>query len=345
MFLFRLGFLAMVFLLVFAPRAGEAAMLYMDPNQGEVFRGDYQTVSIRLNVDPEECINAVDATITYSDNIEAIDTSRGSSILSIWLEEPVINRENRTITFAGGIPNGYCGRIAGDPRLTNNLVDIIFMSPGMRVGAAASGDVAMIDFADTTRVLLNDGFGTEANRSLYGAAFNLSRNPGPQQSNDWLDVISLDEAPPEEFTITLSRNETAFDGRYFIVFNTTDKQSGIAYYEVIEEPIEQLNLFMWGGVDAPWVRAESPYILKDQSLNSVIRVRAIDKAGNEYVASLVPDETQRSISQETLISYIVLGVVGFIVLVVAVIICHQWRKRRARKVAQDIDDDEDESYE
>ena len=30
-----------------------------------------------------------------------------------------INKENRTVTFAGGIPNGYCGRVNGDPKLTN----------------------------------------------------------------------------------------------------------------------------------------------------------------------------------------------------------------------------------
>ena len=32
-----------------------------------------------------------------------------------------------------------------------------------------------------------------------------------------------------------------------------------------------------------WEKVVSPYVLKDQSLNSVIRVKAVDRAGNERI--------------------------------------------------------------
>jgi hypothetical protein len=99
----------------------------MDPNVAEMKRGDTIKVSVRLDTDQDECVNTIDAVITYSENIQPIDTSRGSSILSMWVEVPTINREQHTITFAGGIPNGYCGRIVGDPRLTNNIIEIMLL--------------------------------------------------------------------------------------------------------------------------------------------------------------------------------------------------------------------------
>ena len=37
-----------------------------------------------------------------------------------------------------------------------------------------------------------------------------------------------------------------------------------------------------------WERAESPYLLKDQSLKSIIKVKAVDKAGNEKIVKVAP---------------------------------------------------------
>ncbi len=332
--------LAVLFFLCVATPAS-AATLYMDPNQHELKRGDSAIVSVRLDTDEEECVNVVDAVISYSENIEPIDISRGSSILSIWVEDPVIDKVNRTISFAGGIPNGYCGRIAGDPRLTNNLIDIHVMSPGMQVGSTESGNIGSLTFADETRVLLNDGFGTEASRQLFNSEFILTRDAGSQVENDWLQIINNDEQPPEDFTIALERTPNAFSNRYFIVFNTTDKQSGLALYEVMEEPLELRNLFIWGRANAPWTEARSPYVLEDQSLNSTIRVRAIDKAGNEYVAVLVPDEASRTLPSEL---YVVAAaaVAGLLILVAALYFVIRAVKRRLRR-GQDEGEDDDES--
>lgn len=320
-----------VFPLTFA----QAATLYLSPNTVELSRGDSVKLSLRLDVDRDECINAIDGVIHYTEDIEPVDISRGTSILSMWVEEPTINRDNRTITFAGGIPNGYCGRIVGDPRLTNNIVDIIFQSPGLVIGArTGTSTKALVSIADETQVYLNDGFGTRAPLTTFGATLHLANQAGSTVQNPWGDIVNNDNLPPEPFSITLERTNNAFSNRYFITFNTTDKQSGIDHYEVMEEPIEDFWSFRWGAVDAPWVTTRSPYVLTDQTLHSTIRVRAVDKAGNEYNASFLPEPSQRSLSWRSLIglvSLITFGLLGLFSLIWFLL--RTWRRRKVKLAA------------
>lgn len=348
----RLIFLVVLSFMLQAGSA-EAAALYMEPNNAEISRGDTIAVAIRLDTDEasDECVNVIDATIKYSENIEPVDTTRGNSIMSVWLEEPTINKEERTITFAGGIPNGYCGRIIGDPRLTNVVLEMLFRSPGMFVGAVSDVDTATIEFAPETRALLNDGFGTDAQLATYGTTINLLKGVANTISNEWSDRIEADNIPPEEFAIELVRTPNAFSNKYIIVFSTTDKQSGIDHYEVLEEPFDEFELFRWGAETAPWITTRSPYELEDQTLNSTIRVRAIDKAGNEYVATLVPDESQRSMTTQSklLVALIGTAMVGLIIVGVLTFI---WLRRRRDNELHDDDvdaeellDDDTEAYE
>lgn len=321
------------FLVMFTMSAAQVygATLYMDPNNAELARGDTLKVSVRLDTDEGECVNVVDGVLSYSENIQPVDISRGASILSMWVEEPVIDTTNRTITFAGGIPNGYCGRIAGDPRLTNVVVDLLFQSPGFVIGAGSATNTAEIVFAKQTQVLLNDGKGTKAPLTAYGANIELLKNAGSSINNEWGDIVGADDINPEEFSITLARIPDEHS-RYSIIFNTTDKQSGIDHYEVIEEPMVEANLFNWGREDAPWKDVKSPYQLKDQSLNSIIRVKAIDKAGNEYIAVYVPETAQRTIATETKIMVAVIaGVVGVLVMVVLLLTFITWRRRHKER--------------
>ena len=309
----------------------------MDPNQTELKRGDTLVVSVRLDTDEGECVNVVDGVITYSENIVPVDTARGNSIFSLWVEEPVINKENRTITFAGGIPNGYCGRIPGDPRLTNNVVDLLFQSPGLQIGSTESGNQASIDFAPETHVLLNDGLGTTVQPQLYGSQIILAKEAGSQVINPWQDAVTNDVIPPEKFSITLERTTNAFSNKYFITFNTTDKQSGIDHYEVIEEPLDSKNLFGWGAETAPWLTAKSQHVLDDQSLNSTIRVRALDKAGNEYIATLVPEEEKRTFSSDNMTLIAIVGGAALLTLILIGLIIHFFVRKRKNKVVEEED--------
>lgn len=281
-------------LFVAVPFGADAATLYVDPFSVDILKGDTVTVAVRLDTDEGECVNAVDAIITYSEGVQAVDVSRGRSIFSLWVEEPKIDQDARTITFAGGIPNGYCGRIPGDPSLTNVIAELVFRAPGFSVGKSENSAVT-IGFGEQSRVLLNDGTGADALLRTVPGTLNLIQQVGTSTKDAWGEVVGQDAVPPQPFGMELVQDPSVFSGKYFIVFNTTDKQSGIDHYEVMEESRDDLYTFRWGRADAPWITAESPYVLNDQDLRSVIRVRALDKAGNERVAVLIPDDAMRPV--------------------------------------------------
>jgi hypothetical protein len=98
----------------------------------------------------------------------------------------------------------------------------------------------------------------------------------------------------------------------------------------MEEPLEDFYAFRWGRADAPWIITESPYVLVDQTLNSTIRVKAIDKAGNETIAVLVPDTAIRTLSIDRIITMSLIGGVALIsVLLIAFVLIQ--RKKRIEK--------------
>ena len=321
----RYFFLALLFSLYATPAL--AATLYMDPNTVSLNRGDAAKVSIRLDTDEAagECINAVDAVISYSESIVPVDITIGKSIFPMWVEAPVINKETRTISFAGGIPNGYCGRVQGDPNLTNTLVEIFFRAPGMQVGGGEARSAATVQFTDETTAYLNDGLGTPARLQKIGANFALADTVGSSILDPWSGDVQADDIPPEEFGATIE----SIDGKWFVVFNTTDKQTGISHYEVIEESYAKSKLFDFGAANAPWIESRSPHVLKDQSRNSVVRVKAIDKAGNEYIVTLPVDAAQQSFRLTP--EMMVLAGAGLVgVLLLAGLIIWLARRRRAK---------------
>ena len=324
-------FVVAAFMVFSSSLSAQAASLYMDPPFSSLGRGDAITMSVRLDTDEasDECVNAVDAVIHYSEEVILTDVSTGNSIFSMWVERPKIDQVNRTVTFAGGIPNGYCGRVIGDPRLTNTLAQLIFRSPGFSIGQnTGATSTAKIEFAPETTAYLNDGFGTKAELALFGASIDLSKDPSVELNDPWRDAVITDDVAPEPFSITLHKDESAFNGNYFIAFNTSDKQTGIDQYQVMEEELTEFWTFNWGRADAPWIVTPSPYELKDQSLNSIIRVKAIDKAGNEHIATLVPDEAIRTIPTSAIIFYAATGFVALIILVMVGVAVRTFIKRR-----------------
>jgi len=292
-------------LLLLFPSLSQAASVYLDPGIKTVARGDALKVSVRLDTDEatDECINAVQGVLTFSGPIEPVDVSLGDSIFSIWVESPVVNEDKTQVTFAGGIPNGYCGRVEGDPRLTNNLFDVIIRADSTPA-ADGQSQPASVQFTSQTVAYLNDGFGTQAALTTFPSSLTVLPEQGQFVQDPWTDEIDADSIPPQPFSLQLERDALAFTGQYYIAFSTTDKQTGIDRYEVREEPLTQFDAFIWGRANVSWVEARSPYVLDDQSLNSIIRVRAIDKAGNEYIATLVPDEELRTLSFELFLTYV-----------------------------------------
>ena len=96
---------------------------------------------------------------------------------------------------------------------------------------------------------------------------------------EWSPKISfrsmVDATSPEKFQAEIGQDPSVFEGKYFLGFSTTDKTSGVDYYEVKE-----------GKGD--FKKAQIPYLLEDQTLRSKIVVRAVDKAGNEQISEILP---------------------------------------------------------
>jgi hypothetical protein len=117
---------------------------------------------------------------------------------------------------------------------------------------------------------LNDGVGTDAR--VHAAALTLK----VEETGEVRPTESKDIDQPEPFTPTVVKDPSLYDGRAALVFAAADKDSGIDHYEVSEKRSGVFSLFS----PTAWTTAESPYLLTDQSLQSEIRVRAVDKTGN-----------------------------------------------------------------
>ena len=284
--------LRVLFALIFlSPSVALGASVSLDPASGSYGPGDTFIVAIRLNTDAT-CINAGQVELVFpKDILRAVDVSRGESIFSLWVQEPLINNDSGTIVFSGGTPGGYCGKIDGDPQNSDVLADVVFT---VLKSAATS---ASLSLGTSTEMFLNDGHGTVAPLSVQGATFTI-RSTAALSSNAWLEQVQSDTTPPEPFTISVESDPSVFGGAYFAVFSTTDKQSGIDHYEILE------NGF--------WQRATNPHKLMDQTIQNPIEIKAFDKAGNTRLSVYNSPATLSHSSRITDFSMIV---VPFMVLV------------------------------
>ena len=128
-----------------------------------------------------------------------------------------------------------------------------------------------------------------------------------KDTQEWGPNVSfrmmIDTKAPEEFIPKIGQDISVFEGKYFLSFSTTDKMSGINHYEV-SETIDKDD----------WKTAESPYVLEDQNLNSLIKVKAVDKAGNERIAEIAPSQqaTPGFHYWKVIVSLVIAGVIYYL---------------------------------
>jgi len=271
----------------------QGAVLYFEPSTTQLKIG--QEFEVKVKIDPEkECINTIKADIEYDkDLLIGKDFLTGNSIISLWLEKPEIRAKEGKISFAGGIPGGFCGEIPGDPEESDILGKIVFKIPEILV---SDKNIAKVRFLESSKVFLNDGLGTEADLKLKEGEYKILKEKSSEEILE--KELSEDKTPPEPFGILVLKDPQIFEGKYFITFNTQDKQTGIDHYEVKEG-------------NRRWKIAKSPYLLEDQKLQSIIKVKAIDKAGNERIVEFFPYLTQKP---PFLLYFIVLVLVGVCVI-------------------------------
>jgi hypothetical protein len=331
-------FLVLAFMTLLSPLGAEAAMISLDPGEGSFGPGDTFVATIRLDLAQGECINAGELTIRYPKEwMRASAVSTGESIFSLWTGAPQVDTENGVIRISGGIPAGYCGRVLGDPGDTNVIAKIAFLIPGNQIGGpVATGDtpVSIVFDPIESRVLLNDGFGTPAELSFGGATYMRVLQP-IGKGNEWLSEVQADTFPPESFPVTIVQDRGTLGGKYFIVFSTVDKQSGILHYQVREDDPLRLEFDRLSKDPATFSEAMSPYTLRDQELRSRITVRAYDHNGNYEETIVAPQNgTGTPLSASVgggKLTWMVVGggllaLVGF---AMSVLIVRRWRRSGA----------------
>lgn len=248
------------------------------PLSGEAHIEDASLMKVTIDTDQQE-INVVDGTITF-ENARVVSVSTGGSILELWPQLPTV-ADGTTITFAGGTPSSVFGK-------TLRLFTVaVTPTTGQPIIARITGAHAYLDNGNGSPVAIPD-----ATAEIPVVA--------QQQNIDSLATsIADDTTPPEPFAITLGREVSTYDGKYFISFYTTDGESGIQTYEIIE------------GADISRT-TRNTYVLKDQSRSEKITVRAIDAAGN--VRTETYTHTSQSSYPRSSIIYLILGLGAVIAL-------------------------------
>ena len=241
------------------PRCVNASALFFSSDQQFPIMTDNQfEVKVILNTEGK-LINAIEGEFVYDDQyLEIVSINDGSTVVTSWIDRPKVN--GSSVFFSGIMAGGFGASI--NPLTEEELNGEIFSIKFRSINPAKSEL-----YFTRGQVYLNDGLGTLDQTTLYPFEISIS-----EDGNSGLGNI-VDNERPLVFYPEISTNELIYDGKYFLVFSTTDKESGINHFEVKE-----------GKSD--WKVAESPYLLEDQSLRSFIRIKAVDNSGNVRVAQV-----------------------------------------------------------
>lgn len=193
--------------------ASAAASLYMGSSTSQVYPGGTFTVYPRVNTGGA-ATNAYQAEISYTSNIQAIGISKGGSICSLYTTEPSYTLSTASISC--GLPTpGYNGT-------SGSLGSITFRA--LTVGTAT------VSYAGGSKVLANDGSGTNILGSVSGANISIVTPPPPPieapavsctpgGDNEWVSSQSItctwntpSGASGFSFIITQDQNENPGSG-------------------------------------------------------------------------------------------------------------------------------------
>ncbi len=244
---------------------------------GEAFQTD-----LLLNTQMEK-INAISGKIIFFPaSFKLTEIRAGNSIINFWVESPA-ERNAGEINFSGIIPGGY----NGDKGL---LLSLIF--------ATKKEGQAILKMQEG-QALLNDGQGTAAQVTL--ATLNLAVSNKISTSST-VSVLE-DSNPPESFKPEIGQDPALYGNQWFVVFVTQDKGVGVDHYEIQETRNGKI-------IESNWQKAESPYLIKDQSLRSYINIKAVDKNNNYCLAMVVPQLSLWMRYEKIIISGIIILLLG-----------------------------------
>ncbi len=143
--------------------AHAAASLKITPASGTYEVGALVDVSFLLDTGGD-AVNAVQADIQFpADKLQVVNPVASTSFISVWVTTPTYSNTDGTLKFQGGLPSPGIKTSGG-----------VISTVSFRVKAAGR---ATITFASTSKVLRNDGEGTNILSSTGTADFTLKVPP------------------------------------------------------------------------------------------------------------------------------------------------------------------------
>ncbi len=277
-----------IILFVFFPLASKAAVLSLSADK---LQPNIARVTVWLDTEADD-INAVEGELVVPETDSIVSISTVSSVLPLWITAPTVQDDK--IVFAGIVPGGIQSEKA---EIFSFLVNL---SQGQKDKTFSWGKV---------RVLLNDGRGTEVkvNKSDWILTTSDSFTVRP--------IFPPDKIPPQFLSAEVVSSQYLFDGNWAVVFAAEDKGSGIDFYAVQESKQEQPNT-------NDWQTAASPYLLSDQSRQSYIFIKAVDRAGNVSLVTIPPAQINWYEKYANL----------FILIVVILLVSFIWLRKHATRI-------------
>lgn len=244
---FCVGLALFLFSVILAiPQQVQGATLSVSPSSGTFTVGSTFDVSIFLDTE-KESINAIGLSMGFSpDKLQVVSPSVGKSIIEVWTASPKFNNQTGRIDLQGGIPGGI--------NVKNGLVTTVTF----RIKSVGS---SIFKFLDGSRVLLNDGLGTDALKRATNGVYQLTLPPpaGPivastthsSQSNWYSNPNailnwSLDETP-EGYSYILNQEPVDFPD------NISEGQRNAITYKNLNDGVHYFHIKalrngVWGGV-------------------------------------------------------------------------------------------------
>lgn len=203
-------------------------------------------------------INEAEGTIVVPAGVSSIQISEAGSAFPLWTQAPTYSFSSHSISFAGGVPGGIA---VGQDVLLFTIYGNT-QAPGTYVFEPIG-----------ISVYQNDGSGTKD--TVTSEPVSVIVTSIDAKPKDVLAAKRSQDTVAPELHVALGHDASLFDNRYFLSFYGSDVGTGIDHFDVSE------------GFGA-FKKADNYYVLSDQKLGSLIRVRAVDGAGNSKVVYVLP---------------------------------------------------------
>jgi hypothetical protein len=150
--------LTLICVFICIPVVTSAASLSVSPSSSKTTVGSLVNVRVVVGTDSRP-INNSEVTLQFpTDLLEVVSVSKGSSVFSMWVEEPAFSNSTGRVTLNGGVPNpGFVGQ-------NGQIISITFK-------AKKSGSASII--LSDSAVRANDGLGTDVLTSKQNGVIQI----------------------------------------------------------------------------------------------------------------------------------------------------------------------------